>query len=53
MDLEFPRLDINESLQAFLDALGGFVNNLLNAVFSQLAILFNSLDINMLNISFG
>ena len=53
MDIEFPRLDINDSLQAFLDALMGFVNNVLNAVFSQLAILFNALDVGMLNISFG
>lgn len=53
MDLHFPRLDFTDSLQAFLDALAGFVNGVLNAVFSQLALLFNSLDVSMLHISFG
>ena len=41
---DFP-FDFNNSLQAFLDAVFGFVNDLLNGVFGWLATFFNGLTV--------
>ena len=38
-------LDFQASLQAFLDSLFGFVNDLLNQIFGSLAEFFNGLSI--------
>ena len=40
----FP-FDFQDSLQAFLNAVFGFVNDLLNAIFGSLALLFDGLTV--------
>ncbi|MFQ5424620.1 MAG: hypothetical protein ACE5F9_11650 [Phycisphaerae bacterium] len=51
MDINVPSLEFSASLQEFLNALFGFVNGLLNTIFTMLAAFFNGIDFSTLTIS--